>query len=97
MDLDSFAEQNRLAFMTCIEIAIMRRGNTNYHLVMAKLDSLYHCKIMDCYEHPERLRTVLKDVYKKDYDSVLDDIESELYKLVDVKKEIDKFLKIMKH
>lgn len=95
--MDSLAEQNRLAFMTCIEIAIMRRGNENYHLVMAKLDALYHCKILDCYEHPERLRVVLKDVYKEDYDSILDDIGLELDKLVDVEKEIDKFFKIMKH
>ncbi|HJT10522.1 MAG TPA: hypothetical protein VJ771_07055 [Candidatus Nitrosotalea sp.] len=90
-------EQNKLAFMTCIEIVIMRRGNKNYHLVMAKLDSLYHCKILDCYEHPERLRTVLKDVYKEDYDSILDDIGLELDKLVDVEKEIEKFFKIMKN
>lgn len=94
--MDSLAEQNKLAFMTCIEIAIMRRGNANYHLVMAKLDSLYHCTIIDCYEHPERLRDILKDVYKEAYDSVLDDIGLELDKLVDVEKDIDRFFKIMK-
>lgn len=93
--MDSFAEQNKLAFMTCVEIVLMRRGNTNYHAVMAKLDSLYHCSITDCYEHPEYLRTVLKQVYKEEYDSVLGDIKLELDKLVDIEKERSRFFKIM--
>ncbi len=74
----------------------MRRGNTNYCLVMAKLDSLYHCSIANCYEHPEYLRDVLKEVYNEKYSSVLDDIKLELSKLVDIEKERDRFFKIMK-
>ncbi|NHI03218.1 hypothetical protein DYY67_1530 [Candidatus Nitrosotalea sp. TS] len=50
---------------------------------------------MDCYERPEYLRTVLKEVYKEDYKSVLDDIKLELEKLVDIEKETERFFKIM--
>ncbi|MGB9003487.1 MAG: hypothetical protein WCC52_06765, partial [Nitrosotalea sp.] len=64
--MHSTREQNKLAFVTCIEVVLMRRGNANYHLVMARLDSLYNCTVMDCYEHPEYLKTVLKEVYKED-------------------------------
>lgn len=88
-------EQNKLAFMTCVEIVLMRRGNANYHLVIARIDSLYNCTVMDCYEHPEYLRTVLKEVYKVDYKPILDDIKLELEKLVDIEKETERFFKIM--
>jgi len=93
--MHSTREQNKLAFMTCVEVVLMRRGNTNYHLVMARLDSLHNCTIIDCYEHPEYLRTVLKEVYKEDYNSILDDIKLELEKLVDIEKETERFFKIM--
>ncbi|MGI0047367.1 MAG: hypothetical protein ACREBB_09310 [Nitrosotalea sp.] len=94
--MDSLADQNKLAFMSCVEVVLMRRGNANYHLVMAKLNSLYGCTIIDCYEHVEYLRDVLKEVYKHDYNLVLDEIQLELLKLVDVEQEIDRFFKIMK-
>src|SRR5579863_5048682 len=87
----STREQNKLAFMTCVEVVLMRRGDTSYHLVMTRIDSLYNCTVMDCYEHPEYLKTVLKEVYKEDYKSVLDDIKLELEKLVDIEKETERF------
>lgn len=91
----SSEEENKIAFMTCVEVVLMRRGNANYHLVMAKLDSIYNCGIIHCYEHPEYLRTVLKEVYKKDYDSILDDIKLELGQLTDIEKLKTEFFKIM--
>jgi len=59
----------------------MRRGNVNYNLVLAKLDSLYDCKIRDCYDKPEYLKTVLKEVYREDYDSIIKEIRLELGEL----------------
>jgi hypothetical protein len=94
--MDSIRDQNKLAFMTCVEIVLMRRGNHNYNLVIARLGSLYDCTIMDCYEHPEYLRTVLKEVYKEDYHSVLDEMKLELESLVDMEKEEERFFKILK-
>ncbi len=90
--LDS--EPYKLALISYVELVLMRRGDTNYHLVMARLDSLYDCKIMDCYDHPEYLKTVLKDVYKEDYDSVISQIKSYLGDLEDIPKIIN-FFKIM--
>jgi hypothetical protein len=72
----------------------MRHGNANYHLVMAKLDSLYNCKISDCYEYPEYLKSVLKDVYKGEYHSIVSQIKSYLAELANVQEIID-FFKIM--
>ncbi len=92
--MDPPSEPYKLALISYVELVLMRRGNTNYHLVMARLDSLYSCKISDCYEHPEYLKTVLKDVYHEDYKSIVSQIKSYLAELANVKEIID-FFKIM--
>ena len=92
--MDPPSEPYKLALISYVELVLMRRGNTNYHLVMARLDSLYGCKISDCYEHPEYLKTVLKDVYQEDYKSIVSQIKSYLVELADVKEIVD-FFKIM--
>ena len=71
-------EPNALALISCIEVVLMRRGNVNYNLVLAKLNSLYDCTIRDCYDHPEYLKAILVEVYKGDYNSVVKEIRLEL-------------------
>jgi len=90
----SLEAQHKVALVSCVELVLMRRGNTNYHLVLAKLSSIHNCTIMDCYENPEYLRTVLKEVYKEDYNSIIDEIKLELDELVNMEKIVD-FFKIM--
>lgn len=90
------SEPYKVALISYVELVLMRRGDVNYHLVMARLGSLYDCKIMDCYDHPEYLKTVLKDVYKEDYHSVISQIHSYLGDLADV-LEIISFFKIMEN
>ncbi len=92
--MDSHSEPYRLAVISYVELVLMRRGNANYHLVLAKLDSLYNCKIVDCYDHPQYLKTILKEVYRDEYSSIISQIKSYLGELVDVKEIID-FFKIM--
>lgn len=88
-------EINKIGFMGCIEVVLMRRNNTRYHLVSAKLKSLYNCELTDCYEHPEYLRIVLKEVYSKDYKFLLEEFRLELDKLVDIEKKKTEFFRIM--
>jgi len=92
--VDTFSEQNKMALVFCVEAVLMRRGNTNYHLITAKLNANYNCTIMDCYENPEALRNVLKDVYKEDYKSIINEIKILLDELANV-REIANFLKLM--
>jgi hypothetical protein len=54
----SHHEQYKLALVSAAELVLMRKGNTKYNLVVARLGALYDCKIIDCYEHPEYLKTV---------------------------------------
>jgi hypothetical protein len=85
--------QYELALFSCIEIVLMRRGNVNYNLVLAKLHAFYDCKIMDCYEHPEYLKTVLREVYEEDCNSIIHEIRLELGDLA--VEEINDFIQIL--
>ena len=93
--MSPFKKHFKEDFMLSVEIVLMRKGDVNYNLVVAKLGALYNCSIVDCYDHPEYLRTVLKEVYKEDYNTILENIKIELDKLVDIEKEKAEFLKIM--
>jgi hypothetical protein len=91
----SIEEENKIAFITCIEVVLMRRGDTNYNLVLAKLQSLYNCWILQCIDNPEYLRTVLKEVYVNDYYTVVDEIRSESDRLSDIDELKSDFFKVM--
>ncbi len=93
--LTSIDEENKIAFMTCVELVLMKKGNVNYNLVIARLHALYNCEINECVDHPEYLKTVLKEVYKDDYNSVLDDISLETDRLEDMDKFKANFFKFM--
>lgn len=72
----------------------MRNGNTSFNLIVAKLNALYDCQIRDCYDHPEYLQKVLKEVYKDDYKSVINEIKTCLDDLIN-EKDLSDFFKIM--
>jgi hypothetical protein len=89
-----FDEQHKIALISCLEVVLMSKSNTKYNLVVAKLNSLYDCSIRDCCENPEYLRTILKEVYKEDYDSIIEEIKLHLDDLVK-EKDMSDFFKIM--
>ncbi|TRZ79186.1 MAG: hypothetical protein D4R90_04455 [Nitrosopumilales archaeon] len=77
----SINEDDKIAFVTCIEVVLMKRGDVNHKLVLAKLSARYYCGIDKCLEHPEYLKDVMKEVYGDDYNSVVDAISLEIDKL----------------
>lgn len=92
--LSSFTGQHKMALVSCIEMVLMMRGNANYHLIVARLDSLYDCSILDCCDHPDYLLTVLKEVYEEEYDSIIDEIKLHLNELVS-EKDVADFFRVM--
>jgi len=72
----------------------MKTGNTSYNLVLAKLKSLYDYNIRDCYESPEYLRSAIKNVYRENYRSIINEIKFELGDLVN-EKYISNFIKTL--
>lgn len=91
----SLEEENRLAFISCVEVVLMRRGNANYNSVLAKLQSHYNHWILECIDRPEYLRNVLKEVYVNDYYTVIEEIRLESDRLEDIDKLKSDFFKAM--
>ncbi len=85
-----------MELVSCIEMVLMMRGNTNYHLIVARLHSLYNCSILDCCDHPDYLLTVLNEVYPEEYDSIIDEIKLHLDKLVN-EKDVANFFRVMEN
>ncbi len=78
-----------------IEVVLMRAGGPQYFLILSRLERDYDCKIADCFEHPEYLKNVLKDVYENSYGGILDDLEAELGEIAS-EKEIRSFLNTLR-
>ncbi len=81
--MDFRDEQYKLALASAVELVLMRQGNTKENLVVARLRCLYGCKIIDCYGHPEYLKTILVEVYKEECDSIISEVKSYLGDLVE--------------
>ena len=84
----------KAALVLSIEIVLMRRGGPQYHQIVAKLENYYDCKIFDCFEHPEYLSAVIREVYPNDYQKIIDDFKVELDELAE-QKEVAEFLQLL--
>ncbi|HYL65691.1 MAG TPA: hypothetical protein VEU72_00905 [Nitrosopumilaceae archaeon] len=87
-------ERYTIPLTSIIELVLMRRGNTKYNLVVAKLRSLYDLALRDCDKHPKYLKKILKEVYKEEYGSIISEIKLGLDELIK-EKEFASFIKIM--
>jgi len=85
---------HRAALVSCIELVLMKRGNAGYNLVVAKLGAIYSCGIRDCYRRPDYLQAVLRQVYGRDYDVIVQEIKEHLDELA-VVDEIGDFFRTM--
>lgn len=88
-------EDDKIAFVTCIEVVLMKKGDVNHKLVLAKLNARYYCGIEKCLDHPEYLKDVMKEVYGNSYDQILDAIRLEVDKLEHVDEFKEYFFKFM--
>lgn len=77
-----------------IEKTLLGIGKPVYQTVVDMLYKKYQCHIPDCYETPEYLQTVLKELYGKSYDEIVESIQKELKEFSD-KKGIEKFLHVL--
>lgn len=93
--MSTIDQDNKVAFMTYVELVLMRHGNINYNLIVSKLQAHCNCGILESLDHPEYLRDVLKEIHKNEYQSIIDEIRIESERLVDMDEFKDNFFKIM--
>jgi len=74
-----------------IEKVLLDIGEAVYETVVATLYKKYHCYIPSCYEKPECLKAVLKELYGTSYNEIINSIEEQLREFRH-NKEINVFL-----
>jgi hypothetical protein len=77
-----------------IEKALLGIGKPAYETVSHALYKKYRCYIPDCYEKPEYLREVLKDLFGESYKEIISTIEEQLEEF-SYKKKIKTFLQVL--
>ena len=58
-----------------IEKALLDVGKPTYNEVVGKIYKDYHCYLPDCYESPEYLSRVLKELYGQSHLAIIESIK----------------------
>ena len=69
---------NKILVIFAVENVLSNIGKPVLEQVCTKLYSKYHCLITDCYEHPEYLNSVLKDLFGDSYKEIIKSIKQNL-------------------
>jgi hypothetical protein len=93
--LDATDDQIKKALVTlAIEHVLLEIGKPILEKVTSKLFQEYHCYIPDCYEKPEYLNKVLKDLFGNSHIEIVKSINKRLEQFAS-QKSINRFLKII--
>jgi len=93
MNVDSdHARKALVAFV--IEKTLLGISKTTLDQVSNRLYEEHHCYFGDCYEHPEYLAKVLKDLFGKSHTVIVESIKKELTEFAE-HKPVERFLKVI--
>jgi hypothetical protein len=77
-----------------IERALLDFGKPAFEKVLKVLDKEYHCYLPDCYDHPEYLEKILKQLYGNASKVIIESITKQLEEF-NYQKPIEKFLQVI--
>ena len=77
-----------------MEMTLLEIGKETYDKVISDLYKKYHCYLSDCYEHPEYLREILRELYGNTHDIVVEKIKNQLGEF-SYQKSIERFLEVI--
>lgn len=84
-------EARRAIIMLAVEKTLLDFGKSTYDLVVKRFEEKYHAYLSDCYEHPNYIRVVLKDLFGKSAEQMLETIGENLKESSDI-PQIRRFL-----
>jgi hypothetical protein len=89
---NSIMKQAKVA--SAVEKALLRIGPPAHEKVVQKLYADYHCHLFDCYEKPEYLNKVIKEIFGDNYIVIVESIKDQLKETTEQKTFMD-FLTII--
>ncbi len=75
---DSMKDARKALVVLAIEKALLDVGKPTYDEVVGMLYQDYHCYLPDCYENPEYLSRVLKELYGQSHLAIIESIKKYL-------------------
>ncbi len=94
---DATDEQIRKALVSlAIEHTLLEIGKPVLDKVTSKLFVKYHCYLPDCYEKPQYLKKVLKDLFGKSHTEIVEKIRNRLQEFSS-KEPIKQFIEGISH
>jgi hypothetical protein len=75
------SKEMKTIVVLAIEHTLLKIGKKTLEKVQEEMHHRYKCNISDCYEHPEYLNKILKDLFGDLYHEVVRDIKSTLTSL----------------
>jgi len=85
---------NKALVCLAIESTLLKIGKPTYDKVVHDLNKKYHCYLTDCYEHPEYLNQILKELFGPAHDAIIKSINEELEEF-SYNEPIKKFVEII--
>lgn len=93
--MHSMDEVKKALVTLAIEKSLLDIGKPTYDEVVENLKKRYNRYIPDCYEHPEYLREILKELYGNTHKTIVKSIKEQLEEF-SYHKPIARFLKVIK-
>lgn len=75
---DSMKDARKALVVLAIEKTLLEVGRPAYDEVLGKLNEDYNCYLSDCYENPEYLSKVLKELYGQSHFAIIESIKKYL-------------------
>ena len=69
---------NKALVTLAIEEILLGIGKGTYSKVVEQLGKTYNCYLPDCYEHPQYINAILKDLYGNSYYKIVESIGKKL-------------------
>lgn len=85
------SKEMKTVVVLAIEHTLLKIGKKTLEKVQEEMHQKYKCDISDCYEHPEYLGNILKDLFGDSYHDVVRDVNKYLDEFV-YQKPIAEFL-----
>jgi hypothetical protein len=85
---------NKGLAVLAIENTLLEIGKPAYDYVVDMVNKEYHCGLTDCYEHPEYLSAVLKELFGSSHIDIVNSIKKQLEEFSN-KKPIGRFVETL--
>ena len=93
LEMDDYGiKQAQVAF--AVEKALLKIGAPAYEKVVQKLYEDYRCRLFDCFEYPEYLHNVIKEIFGDNYKAITDAVKVNL-KDISGQKPVEDFLNVI--